>query len=104
MARKRHLNGAGEGQLDLPAFAPVVTIPTIMVPQPNGDFLIKPGKPVVESDAVGTRKASRILGLSLRRVQTMCEEGLIESERPGGPRGHYRIKLADVMKRKDERE
>ena len=79
---------------------PLVTVPTVVVPAGDGTWTLRAGKPIVESDVVGTRKAARILGLSMRRVQSLCEEGLIEHERPGGPRGNYRLNLESVLARK----
>ncbi len=77
-----------------------MTIPAIVVPQGNGDLLVRAGKPVVEGETIGTRRAAKILGLSQRQVQTMCINGTLESRRPGAANGNYRIPLRAVLERR----
>jgi hypothetical protein len=51
-------------------------------------------------DEVGTREAAEILGLSQRRVQSMCDEGILAEGRDWrrtpcrSGHSHYRIKRA----------
>ena len=50
---------------------------------------------------IGVSQAAKILGLSRRRVQVMCQEGELETaHRPGGSRGWYKIARFEVVKRK----
>ena len=64
-----------------PAFRPVVHVPVLMVPQGNGEFLVKSGKPVVATDEVGTREFAKLTGLSQRHVVTLCDEGRLKCRR-----------------------
>jgi len=84
---------------------PRVRFPTIMVPNPDGSWLAKPGRPIVLSDIIGTREAALILGISQRRMQDICDAGLVEVERTGfGKKPHYRISMASLMKHKETQE
>lgn len=75
-------------------------VPVVRIPQPDGSILIRPGKPVllgpVEPE-VRVREFSRLVGLSVRRVQYLCETGEIKcrrfSKRPGA---WYWIPLSEV--------
>lgn len=83
----------------LPLFRPVVTFPTITVPQSDGSYLVRPGKPVVhdtDTERVSTARAGQLLGLSLRRIETLCEEGRLDWTRIG-ERGNYRITVESIM-------
>ena len=87
----------------LPGFAPIIHIPVIRVPQPNGDLLIRAGKPVVlgGEDEISTTEAAAILGCTLDWVGRLCDRGtLIEGVdwRRIGDRGLYRIKRASVIR------
>jgi hypothetical protein len=68
-------------QLDLPGVetAPVPTVqtPWLKLPQPDGSIVLRPGKPLVLGEEIGSAEAARILGLSQRRVQSLCEEGVL---------------------------
>jgi CRP-like cAMP-binding protein len=58
-------------------FAPV------LVPQANGDWLIKPGKPIIEQPEVSPRVAARYLGLSRPTVYRILEiESALDWRRP----------------------
>jgi hypothetical protein len=89
-----------------PRPAPKFTTPWLRVPGPNGEYILKPGKPVIEEDEIGTREAGVILGLSQRRVNDMCDEGIFAEGRdwwrpPGRKRGgQYHLKRAAVLRMK----
>jgi hypothetical protein len=76
----------------------------VKIPQPDGSILMRPGRPIVEEDEIGTREAAKILGLSQRRVQAMCDEGLLTEgkdwRRPASIKGAawYRIKRTAVLR------
>jgi len=83
---------------------PLITTPWTRIPQPDGSFVMRPGKPVIQDEEIGTAHAARILGLSQRRIESMCDEGVLAQgedwwRMPGSSRpGKYRIKLASVMR------
>lgn len=77
-------------------------VPTIRVPQPGGAMLLKPGPPILLShDFISTTEASRLLGLSPRSIQHMCEDGTFRTaHRPGrGATARWRISRAEVLAR-----
>ena len=86
--------------------SPKLITPWIRVPGLNGEFILKPGKPVFEEEEIGTREAARLLGLSQRRVNEMCDQGLFVEGRdwwrpPGQKRGgQYHIRRAAVLRMK----
>ena len=55
------------------------------------------GKNVIIAETLSTRETARILGLSLRRIQTMCEQGLLHCCQPGSEHGRYRILRSSVF-------
>lgn len=82
---------------------PDVFIPAIKIAQADGSILIKPGKPVVIEAQIGTREASRILGMSPRWVRTKCDLGLFQTaHKPGTQIGSWwKIARAEVVARKE---
>ncbi len=63
-----------------PAVCPPVFFPAVVLPQGDGSFLVKPGKPVVGEHWVSTKEAMKIVGLSsrgtmheLRNSPGLCE-------------------------------
>lgn len=85
------------------ARVPQMFIPVQYVAQPGGAVLVKPGKPVVlHDDEIGTAEAACMAGLSQRRIESICEEGVLRENidwtRPGGPRGCYKIKRASLLR------
>jgi hypothetical protein len=72
--------------------------------QADGSIIYRPGTPVELADEIGTREAAKICGLSQRRINAMCDEGvLLEGRdwwRPPGSRrnGNYRIKRAAIWR------
>ncbi len=60
-----------------PSPTPPSVTPWIRVPQPDGTFILKPGRPDLEEEEIGTRAAAQLLGLSQRRVKLMCEQGVL---------------------------
>ena len=67
-------------------FAPIVHIPAVTVPQPDGSIVIRPGKPEVlrGEDEITTAEFSRKTGLSHRHTLTLIAEGKIQA-RPLSP-------------------
>lgn len=89
-----------------PLLLPRLVTPLIRIPLPDGGFILKPGQPVFEEEEIGTRAAAQILGLSQRRVNDMCEDGILLEGRdwwrpPGHKRrGQYHLKRTSVMRLK----
>ncbi len=88
------------------AAPPIVHVPSIVIPQGNGAYLIKYGAPVVASEEIGTAEAAQLLGLSQRRVQDLCDNGTfrpgIDWRKPGtGPNAKYLIRRAAVLLRRN---
>ena len=80
-----------------------VFYPPINIPQPNGDILIRAGKPVVlgGENEITTAAAAAILGCGPDWVGRLCDNGrLVEGEdwRRIGDRGIYRIKRSSILK------
>ena len=90
-------------QAELPFEQVAFHTPTIRIPQPNGDVLLRPGKPVLVEgrDDVGTMEASRILGLSQRTIEHECAIGIFKTAwKPGGrPLAMWRISRKEVLDR-----
>lgn len=81
--------------------APAMVIPAIRVAQPDGSVLIKPGRPMVVSDLISTASAARLLGISDRRVQYLCQIGNFKTaSKPGGTvKSNWRIARHEVESR-----
>jgi excisionase family DNA binding protein len=78
---------------------PSFTIPAVIVPQADGSYWVRPGRPVFDNDWVTTRRAAKMLGLSQGYVRRLVEQGLLKAERPG--KRWLRISLASVLARKE---
>ncbi len=85
---------------------PVLSTPWVKVPQPNGEILMRPGKPVSIPEEIGTREASQILGVAQRTLQGYCDSGVLREgidwwqlpPRPGSNKGgKIRIKRASIL-------
>lgn len=87
---------------ELPFAVPTLIYPTIKIPQGDGSVLIRPGKPVEVGEQIGTTEAGRILNLSPRRVQYLCQIGNFKTAtKPGGTkRSNWRVARSEVMERK----
>lgn len=85
-------------QLEWPEFKPTVIFPTVSIPQKDGSFLVKPGKPQVVGDEVSTTVFAKLAGLSQRRVEQLCEVNYLQHRRPGGPRGKILIPKSELQK------
>lgn len=87
---------------ELAFVVPTMMIPTVKIPQPDGSVLIKPGKPIEVGDDVTVTEAAKILGLSSRQVQKLCQDGNFNSaHKPGGtPKSTWRISRNEVLARK----
>ena len=65
---------------------------------------MRPGRPAVESPEVSTAEAARFLGLSQRRVEQLCLQGVLAREkdwfRMRGVKklGKYRIRRESVLR------
>jgi hypothetical protein len=86
---------------NISAVSPPLSVGWVKIPQGDGAFLVKPA-PAVVVDEIGTREAAQILGLSQRRVQALCDEGvLVEGKdwrrNPASKRGAYRITRSAVI-------
>jgi len=85
------------------------TIPLRWTEVPLTDCLItyaSPGsKPVIVplADELTARQAAHILGISVRRIQSLCDEGTLLEGRDwrkktgAGPNGHYAIKRSAII-------
>lgn len=91
-----------ESQLEWPEFKPQVIIPTVMIPQRDGSYLVKPGKPEVIGEETDVKRAAKLTGLSVRRIQAMCESGEIQCRQPSGPKGKYFIPLSEIERMRGE--
>ncbi|MBI5384891.1 MAG: helix-turn-helix domain-containing protein [Verrucomicrobia bacterium] len=88
----------------MPAAAPTAGIlfGSICVPQADGSYLVKPGKPLVTPDEIPVRVAAKILGLSTRRVIALIEEGVFRSaNQPAGHKRRWLLSRAEVIARKE---
>jgi hypothetical protein len=88
-------------QTMLPFELPTMMIPAIKIPQPDGSVMIKAGRPIEVGGNISTLEASKILGISDRRVQYLCQIGNFETAfKPGGtPRSNWRISRTEVLAR-----
>ncbi len=84
-------------------FKPTVRFEPVIVPLGNGSFEVKAGKPIIEqgTDEITVKEAAGITGLSLRRIQSQCDEGFyregVDWRQPGGPKGKLFLKRASVL-------
>lgn len=102
-------NGAGKPETARgdarPTTPPTLVTPWVRIPQPDGSYLLRPGKPIVEEEEIGTAEMAKILGVSQRRAETICDEMLQEGidwrRNPSKKgRGKYRIKRTSVLRLK----
>lgn len=90
-----------DNQLELAI--PAIFTPSIILPGPReGEWLIKPGKPQVLSDEIGTREAAKLSGYSQRHLCTLCDEGIHLQQgrdwrRANRPRSKYFIRRSAIM-------
>ena len=68
----------------------------------DGTITIKPVRIMHASEEVTIAEAAKILGLSARRVNAMCDEGHFASaHRPSSrPKSHWRLSRREVLARK----
>jgi hypothetical protein len=90
-------------QVEMPFVVPTMMFSTVKVPQPDGSILIKAGKPVEVGGDISTLEASKILGISDRRVQYLCQIGNFKTAfKPGGTvKSNWRIARSEVLSRKN---
>lgn len=79
-----------------------VVTPTLKIPQPDGSFLIKAGKPQMIEPDMSVAEAARLLRLSVRWIELQCEQGMFQGAyKPGGrPKSRWRIPRSEVMARR----
>ncbi len=80
-----------------------VTTPTIKIPQPDGSILVRAGKPQILDVDMSVSEAARVLGLSVRHVESQCSLGLFRTAyKPGGlPKSRWKISRAEVLARRN---
>lgn len=93
---------AAPNQIEMPFVAPTMMIPALRIPQPNGDILIRAGKPVVVGDEIGTVEAARLLGIRPRTVQKLFDDGSFDTAfKPGQKRNsQWRVSRSEILARK----
>jgi hypothetical protein len=69
------------GQVEMPFVALSFFVPVIKLPQPDGSLLIKAGKPQIVESEVTVSQFHRQTGVSMRHIQTLCEQGMIQHRR-----------------------
>ena len=84
---------------------PLFTVETVVIPQGDGSYMVRAGKPVLGPEYIGTAVAARLLGLSQRTIEHECDLGLFKTAfKPGGkPRSMWKIARAEVLGRKARR-
>lgn len=84
------------------AAIPEIIIPTIRIPLPNGEILLRPGKPILAEPEIGVTEAAKLLGMSRRWVELECSLGRFKTaHKPGTQRGsRWKIGRAEVLERK----
>lgn len=102
--KKTHGKKTPGNQIEMPFVAPTLMYPAIRIPQPNGDILIRAGKPVIVGDEIGAVEAARLLGLKPRTLQTMFENGEFATAfKPGRRRNsQWRVSRAEVLERRPQ--
>lgn len=82
-------------------FEPVIHVPAIRIPQPDGSLVIRAGKPEVlkGDDEISTAAFAAQTGISERYTLTLIEQGLIEA-RPLSPKpnSRWRIPRSEVAR------
>ena len=80
---------------------PEIFCPAVRIPQPNGDILYRPGKPVILDQMIGTSEASKLLGMSHRWVVRECCEGRFKTAfKPSMlARARWKIARTEVLER-----
>jgi hypothetical protein len=64
---------------------PAVSIPhfkPVLIPQGDGSYLVKPGKPILEREQITIREAVKRFGMSKQTWARLYDTGLIEGQRP----------------------
>lgn len=98
-----------EAPRQAPAAAPPVCVTSwVRLPLPNGEFLMRPGKPVMLEEEIGTREAAALLKVSQRTVEAYRDQGVLKEgtdwrRNPTIVRpGKYWIKRTAVMRLRGE--
>lgn len=99
MTKRKHKAVDADQQLE---FKPLVIFSSVTIPQPDGSVLVRPGKPQIVGEETDVKRAARLIGLSVRRVQAMCESGEIKCRQPSGPKGKYLIPLSEIERMRGE--
>lgn len=80
-----------------------VFTPSVVVPTGDGGHIVKPGKPILLNEEISVKEASRILGLSQRRIIKMCAQGKFikgQDWNQPNPKGKRFLDRGAVLKRK----
>lgn len=101
MSRGRNKNDDATAEM-FPEFAkPTVVWKPTMIPQPGGRWMIDPGKPILVSpmDSISVSEFAKATGLSMREVQRLCDEGVLQAGRKTHRRSsHYAIPRAELLR------
>lgn len=81
---------------ELPGFEPRVIIPTIMVPNGDGSFNVRAGKPQIVEEEIGCAEFARHTGYSHSWIMQLCQVGAIKAtQRAKG--GKYFIPRSELV-------
>lgn len=65
----------------MPFVEPTFYVPVIKIPQGDGSLLVKAGKPQICEPEVSVLTFHKETGISIRHIETLCEQGLIKHRR-----------------------
>jgi excisionase family DNA binding protein len=72
---------------------------TVMIPQGNGAYLVKPGQPKVIGDEVRVAEFAKQTGLSVSQIERYCADGTIKSRKLSPrPRSQYLIPRSELQR------
>lgn len=69
--------------------------PTVKIPQGDGSYLIRPGKPVEREELIFPKEAAKLLGCSVFSVYRYVDMGLLTA-RQTYKKARYRLKRSEV--------
>ena len=74
-------NAVPKNQAEMPFVEQSFFVPVIKLPQPNGSLLLIAGKPQLREPEVSVLTFHKETGISIRHIETLCEQGLIKHRR-----------------------